>query len=122
MNLAPKHYITSHKVKYDRTVAYKSATRKEIDGEFPAFVLERTEIFHNQRHTDGDAKIPLLAYRHDGPEAKELPANIPRFEETAGWLKKTGKGWAVYLQPGHASADFLHPSFGQIILNALDVW
>ena len=120
VNLAPKHYITSNGVQYDKTVTYRSATRKELDGEFPAFVLERSEIFHNQRNTDGNAKIPLLAYRHDGPEAKELPGNVPAFEESAGWLKKTGKGWTVYLQPGHAASDFKHPAFGRTVLNALD--
>ncbi len=120
VNLAPKYYITSHGVEYDKTVAYRSATRKELDGEFPAFVLEHSEIFHNQRNTDGDAKIPLLAYRLDGPASKDLPGNVPMFEESAGWLKKTGKGWTVYLQPGHATTDFRHPAFGRILLNALD--
>ena len=120
VNLSPKHYITSHEVHYDKTVTYRSATRKELDGEFPAFVLERSEIFHNQRNTDGEAKIPLLAYRLDGPEGKELPDNVPAFEETAGWLKKTGRGWTVYLQPGHTESDFRHASFGRIVLNALE--
>ena len=121
VNLAPKHFITSNGIKYDETVSYRSATRQEVNGEFPAFVMEKSEVFHNQRNTDGDAKILLLAYRLDEPNAGELPANVPAFEETAGWLKKTGKGWTVYLQPGHAPKDFQHPVFGQILLNAL-VW
>ena len=120
VNLAPKHYITSNDVVYDKTVEYRSTTRKELDGEFPAFVLEHTEIFHNQRNTDADAKIPLLAYRLDGQQGAELPVNVPAFDETAGWLKKTGQGWTVYLQPGHAPSDFRHPIFGQILMNALD--
>ena len=120
INLAPNHYITSHKVVYSKTVAYRSPTRKELDKEFPAFVLERSEIFHNQRITDGEAKIPLFAYRLEEPQAGELPANVPASEETAGWLKKTGKGWTIYLQPGHTSTDFHHPAFAQILLNALN--
>ena len=120
VNLAPKHYITSHGVKYDKTIAYRSATQRKLDGEFPAFVLENSEIFHNQRNTDADAKIPLLAYCLDGSQSADLPANVPAFDEAAGWLKKTGKGWTVYLQPGHAATDFRHPAFGQILLNSLD--
>jgi len=120
VNLMPKHYITSNGIKYDKKTAYRSLTRKELNGEFSAFVLERSEVFHNQRNTDADTKIPLLAYQLDAAQAEKLPANVPAFDETAGWLKKTGKGWTVYLQPGHTSSDFRHPVFGKIILNALD--
>jgi len=120
VNLAPKHYITSNGVEYDKTAAYRSTNRKELNGEFPAFVLEQSELFHNQQNMDADAKIPLLAYQMDATQAGELPSNVPAFDETAGWLKKTGKGWTVYLQPGHAPTDFQHPAFGRILLNALD--
>jgi len=120
VNLAPTHYITSNNVKYDKTVAYRSQTRQKLNGEFPAFVLKNSETFHNQRNTDGNDKIPLLAYRLDEPQAGKLPANVPAFDETGGWLKKTKSGWTIYLQPGHAPSDFRHPAFARIVLNALD--
>ncbi len=120
VNIAPKHYITTNKVDYTKTVHYRSAKRKGIDGEFPAFVLNDSEIFHNQLSTDGDAKTPLFAYLLDDPKAKDLPETVPASDETAGWLKKTGKGWTVYLQPGHAPTDFQYPAFQRIMLNALD--
>jgi len=40
-------------------------------------------------------------------------------QDRAGWVKSAGKGWVVYLQPGHCEADFQHPIYRQIVLNAL---
>lgn len=120
INLAPKHFITSNKIEYPKKVAYRSERGNISGSEFPAFTMTDTEIFHNQRQTDLSDKTLLLAYRLEGERAEKLPKNVPAFEESAGWLKPSGKGWIVYLQQGHSSKDFGHPIFSRILLNALD--
>ena len=120
VNLAPKHWITTHKVKYDRTVDYQSKTRPEYRGRFGAFDLPNTEIFHNQRFIDGDAKTILFGYLLEGDTAAQLPANVPSCEETSGWFKQTGTGLVFYLQAGHAAHDFENPNFKRVILNCLE--
>ncbi len=114
VNLAPGHYVTSHKVRYDREVDYVSPDSEKRRGRFPALDLPDTEIFCNQQHTDGDVKTVLLGYRYENPPGKA------EMEDTSGWMKPTGKGWLFYLQPGHAEHDFKNPNFVQIILNCLD--
>ena len=119
VNLARKDYVTSHGVVYKKTVDYTSPDRPELTGNFPAFDLPRTEIFHHQRPTDGKDKTILFGYRLDSPPAAGAPAGLARMEDTAGWRKRTGKGWTFYLQAGHAEHDYENPNFAQIILNCL---
>ena len=38
-----------------------------------------------------------------------------------GWFKPAGKGWVVYLQPGHSLHDLQNPTYERILLNAV-VW
>ena len=42
-------------------------------------------------------------------------------QETAGWVKRSGKGIVIYLMPGHTKHDFETPTYGRIVLNAI-VW
>ncbi len=119
VNLAPGHWITTHGVKYDRRVDYHSTTRPRYRGRFDAFDLPNTEVFHNQRFTDGDSKTILFGYLLEGEAAAALPANVPSSEETGGWFKKTGDGLVFYLQPGHTADDFRNRSFRRVILNCL---
>jgi hypothetical protein len=120
VNLAPKHFITTRGVAYEKTVAYASPDRTDLKGTFPAFDLPRTEVFHHQRFTDGRDKTILFGYRMDSPPAAGAPPDLPRMEDTAGWYKPTGKGWTFYLQPGHAEHDFENAAFSRIILNCLE--
>ena len=39
-------------------------------------------------------------------------------QDRAGWVKPVGKGWLVYLMPGHRKSDFENPAYGRIVLNA----
>ena len=119
VNLMPEHYITSHKIHYDKKVQYKSQSRADLDGEFPAFDLPHTEVYHNMRSTDGDAKVILFGSKFQPAADDPAAANKPLMEEAAGWYKHTGKGWTFYFQMGHSEDDFHNPNFAQILLNAL---
>jgi len=120
VNLAPGHWITTNGMDYDRTVEYHSKTRAKYRGRFKAFDLPNTEVFHNQRFTDGEAKTILFGYRLTGEAAAALPSNVPACEETSGWLKRTGRGMVVYLQAGHAAHDFENARFARAVLNCLE--
>ena len=42
-------------------------------------------------------------------------------QDRAGWIKPGGKGWIVYLMPGHRQSDFDNVAYGRIAVNAV-VW
>jgi len=112
VNLAPGHYITTHKVTYGREVEYASPERPDLRGTFPAIDLKKTEVFLNQQFTDGNAKTVLFGFRcTDGGKVI--------MQDRSGWYKPAGKGWVFYLQPGHCESDFKNPNYCQIILNCL---
>ncbi|MEZ4859803.1 MAG: ThuA domain-containing protein [Caldilineaceae bacterium] len=115
VNLQPNHYITSHKVTYDRVVEYVPSDEPSAPGLYPALDLIDTEVFLNQHFTDGRAKTVLFGFQITDPQTGQLYA-----QDRSGWIKPIGQGWIFYLQPGHAATDFQHQSFGQIVLNCLD--
>ena len=118
--LAPDHYIAQHDVKYDRTVEYSSTDRPAYNGRRKAFDIPDTEIFHNQRLDDDKNRVLLFGYMRNPAEGEKTPASVPLTEDSAGWLKPTGKGLIIYLQAGHANADYLNPNFAQVIDNCLN--
>ena len=46
INLAPEHFITSHKITYDASFAYTREGQSE-ENNLPGFVLDYTEAFLN---------------------------------------------------------------------------
>jgi type 1 glutamine amidotransferase len=42
-------------------------------------------------------------------------------QDRSGWVKPAGKGWVIYLMPGHTQKDFENPAYGRIVLNAI-IW
>lgn len=114
VNLQPNHYITSHRVTYDRLVSYASSDGPSLPREFPAFDLEETEVFLNQHFTDGREKTVLFGFQIADPETGQV-----YMQDRSGWYKPASKGWIFYLQPGHAASDFADQNFGQILLNCL---
>ena len=112
VNLNPRHYITSHKVQYDRTVEYQSSDSPSRPATYPALDLHNTEVFLNQHFTDGREKTVLFGFRcADGGKII--------MQDRSGWLKPAGKGWVFYFQPGHCESDFRNRNYCQIILNCL---
>lgn len=99
LNRAPAHFITTHKVKYDA---------QNPSG----FALEDSEVYLN--HTFTGPRTVLLGLKYtDAKTGKTW------MQDTAGWLKPSGKGWIVYLMPGHRAQEFQHPAYSRIVLNAV---
>jgi len=112
VNLHPQHYITSHKVTYDRTVEYQSSDSPSRPAKLPALDLPDTEVFLNQHFTDGREKTVLFGFMcQDGDKTI--------MQDRSGWYKPAGKGHIFYLQPGHRAEDFKNRNYVQIILNCL---
>jgi hypothetical protein len=114
VNLAPRHYITSHGVTYDRTAEYKSSDDRALPAALPALDLPNTEVFLNQQFTDGREKTVLFGARCTDPATGQV-----HMQDRGGWYKAAGKGWVFYLQPGHLAADFKNRQYCQIIWNCL---
>jgi len=102
VNLAPDHFITTHKVSYD--------TRDEKQR--PGFTLEDSEVYLN--HTFTGPRTTLLGLKYtDAKSGKTW------MQDRAGWLKPSGKGLIVYLMPGHRAEEFQHPAYSRIVMNAV---
>ena len=114
VNINPGHYITTNGVEYEREVEYRSPDGRVKEGTYKAIDLRNTEVFLNQVHTDGSAKTVLFGVRCTDPATGEV-----FMQDTGGWLKPAGKGWVIYLQPGHSESDFRHRAYLQIVLNCL---
>jgi hypothetical protein len=114
ININPLHYITSHDVEYEGKMAFHTDRVKPAD--YPCFTLkENSEVYLNHTFTDGNEKTLLLGFIYDGKEI----GGQKIMQHTSGWLKKVGKGWLVYLQPGHSLEDMRTKPFQQILINAI---
>ena len=110
VNLAPQHFITSHKIAYASTVAY---TREggQNEGQLPGFVLLKTEGFLN--HQLLSPRTILLGFKFTDAVGKVW------MQDRSAWCMPVGKGWLFYSQPGHAVSDFENPIYTQLIANAI---
>jgi Trehalose utilisation len=111
VNLNPTHYITSHDVTWpDKTEFSAGGSTKAVT--YPAFT-ERGEAYMNVFFSDTDKTVLLgLKYTDDRNNASYM-------QTAEGWLKPAGKGWIVYLQPGHFTQEFEQPAVSQMVLNAI---
>lgn len=111
VNVAPDHFITTHKVSYEARTAYCSADTRD-EKQRPCFTLEDSEVYLN--HTFTGPRTALLGLKYtDAKSGKTW------MQDRAGWLKPSGKGWIVYLMPGHRAEEFHHPAYSRIVLNAI---
>ncbi len=114
VNINPGHYITSNEVKYEGKISFESEKVKKA--RYPCFALKQnSEVYLNHTFCDGGEKTLLLGFIYEG----EGTGGKKVMQNTSGWLKKTGKGWLIYLQPGHLLEDFKCEAYQQIILNAI---
>ncbi len=113
VNLAPGHYVTTHKVDYPVTVRYTPSDSPSTEQKLPALVFPATEIFLNQVFTDGRGKTVLFGLKTtiDGKTF---------LQDRAGWMMPAGKGYVFYFQPGHRAEDFANRNYAQILLNAVE--
>jgi hypothetical protein len=100
VNLAPKHFITTNKVKYGETAIFESK-------EYPAFTLHDTEIYLN--HVFTGPRTILLGVKY-------LDTYM---QPTAGWYMPAEKGSVMYFMAGHNASDFDIPVYAQILANAV---
>ncbi|MBD3267298.1 hypothetical protein GF373_11575 [bacterium] len=114
VNVNPTHYITSHKMDYPKTEKYTCAGDLTVEQAFPAFDMPKTEVFLHQQFTDGYEKTVLFGVKTADPESGQTI-----MQDRSGWLKRTGKGWTIYLQAGHATKDYKNPYFLQVIDNCI---
>jgi hypothetical protein len=112
VNLAPKHYITTHKVAWDGTTAYSSSGSGGGEKQCQSIVLPDTEVYLNHVF-DGDRTILL------GVKCKEPKSGITYMQDRGGWYRPAGKGWVMYFMAGHSGKDFEHSGYAQILVNAV---
>ncbi len=115
VNLAPGHFITSHKVNYPEQVAFKSAA-DEKEQTLPGFMLKESEVYLNHVLAEDKSRTLLLGLKYTDKDSGKT-----YMQSHAGWIKPSGKGWIVYLQPGHDLHDLTNPAFERLVINAV-VW
>lgn len=111
VNLVPDHFITAHKVSYETRIAYCSTETRE-EKQCPGFTLEDSEVYLN--HTFTGPRTTLLGLKYTDEKSGKT-----WMQDRAGWLKPSGKGWIIYLMPGHRAQEFQHPAYSRIVLNAI---
>jgi len=114
VNLAPDHFITTHKVSYPERIAFKTSASAGEEKAMPGFTLRDSEVYLN--HVLAEARTLLLGLRYTDAKSGQV-----YMQSHAGWVKPSGKGWIIYLLPGHSVRDFENLAYGRIVLNAV-IW
>jgi hypothetical protein len=114
VNLNPGHYITSHKVPWDKAISYRSSDGPSAEKPYPSIALPDSEVYMNHKFTDGRQKTVLCGFKFFDKRNNTL-----FMQDRAVWLKQYGKGDIVYLMPGHKPSDYENQSISQMILNAI---
>lgn len=114
VNLRPTHYITSHAVHWPATVSYTSSDGPSVEKTYSAIRLAGTEVYLNHRFTDGAEKTVLCGFKF-----KDEKTGRVFMQDRSVWLKQSGQGHVVYIQPGDIVADYENPNVVQMILNAI---
>jgi hypothetical protein len=113
-NLNANHFIMTNGVSYPAQVAYSSTNAASTSGSLPGFALNNSEVYLNHVHTEPRTLLMGLKY-------KDEATGTTYMQDRAGWIKPAGKGWIVYLMPGHRQSDFDNVAYGRIVLNAV-IW
>ncbi len=114
VNLAPGHYVTTHRIDYPAKASYRRSEQPSQGESLPAFTIADTEAYLNQLYTPGQRRILLF-----GMKCQDPIGGTSYEQDTGAWMMRSGKGWIFYFQPGHHARDFQVPQFRQILLNAL---
>jgi hypothetical protein len=111
VNLNPSHFIMTNRVAYPVSIPYTS-TNAPAREDMPGFRLEHSEVYLNHVHTAPRTLLMGLKYADEKTGKTYM-------QDRAGWIKPAGKGWVIYLMPGHTKKDFENPTYGRIVLNAV---
>ena len=112
VNLAPDHFITTNKIQYSTNIVYTPTNVGGGTQPRPGFLLRESEVYIN--HTYTDPRTILLGFKYTDEKSGKV-----YMQDRAGWLKPSGKGWIVYLLPGHTIEDFKNPVYARLVLNAV---
>jgi hypothetical protein len=115
VNLAPDHFITTHKVVYPEQVAFKSASDTK-ERTLPGVTLKESEVYINHVLAEDQTRTRLLGFKYTDKNSGKT-----YMQTQSGWVKPSGKGWIIYLQPGHSLHDLKDPVYERIVLNAV-IW
>lgn len=110
VNLAHKHFITSHKIIYPKKIKYQPEGTSKTKN-LPGFNFPKTEVYLN--HNLLTPRTILLGFKFTDPDGKEWQ------QDRSAWCMKTGKGWVFYSQAGHYAEDFADPTYARILANAV---
>lgn len=113
VNLAPDQFITTNKVTYPERIAFQAAGSSD-EKMFPAVTLKGSEVYLN--HVLIGPRTVLLGVKYTDAQSGKV-----YMQSHAGWVKPSGKGWIIYLMPGHSVRDLENPSYERILLNAV-IW
>jgi hypothetical protein len=109
---APDHFITTNQVRYPARIPWQDPVASTGLQEYPGIRLPQSEVYLN--HVLTEPRTLLLGFRYaDAPSGKVY------CQSHAGWIRPAGKGWLVYLMPGHSQRDFEEPAYLQIVANAV---
>jgi len=114
VNLYPRHYITSHKVRYEAGTTYTPSDFPSTEQTCPVLRFPGSEVFLNQHFTDGREKQVLFGVKGADPKTGKV-----YMQDRGGWFQRKGKGWHFYFQVGHSASDFQSRSYCQVLLNSL---
>jgi hypothetical protein len=101
LEIAANNPVTSQGVRYPHTVDKR-----------PAFTMDATEVYVN--HVLAGQRTVLLSLRYQDAKTGQVFR-----QDTAGWTLRLGRGQVYYFMPGHKASDFEHPSYAQILANAV---
>ena len=110
VNLAPSHFITTHKVAYPEKIKYQPEGTSKYRN-LPGFNFPKTEVYLN--HKLLGPRTILLGFKFTDPDGKEW------MQDRSAWCVKVEKGWIFYSQAGHYAQDFADPTYARILANAL---
>src|SRR5207245_2931936 len=93
VNLAPGNPITTHKVRFGKTIPYES-TAEGSSKMFPATTFTDTEVYLD--HVLSGPRTLLLGMKYTDAKTGKV-----YMQDTAGWLLQTDKGDVFYFMMGH---------------------
>jgi hypothetical protein len=114
VNLSPSHYITTTGITWPERTPFALSGSGAAPVDLPSVTLDPAEAYMNVPSVDGRDKTALLGMKYLDDRNGAL-----YMQDHEGWVKPSGKGWIVYLQPGHFAKEFEHPVVAQLVLNAV---
>lgn len=112
VNFAPDHFITTHKVQYPEQIPWKAPQGDTPEKKLPGFTLTHSEVYLNHVLTEPRTLLFGLKY-------KDAKSGQTYDQNHAGWIRSSGKGWIIYLLPGHSTLEFENPAYSRIVVNAV---